>query len=76
MLSGLPFYDELNIIKTPKAFKRYAKDYSIEITNNKDENINDSSVQLGASKPVVKDFFRNLLIEVLLSKKKKKKKKI
>ena len=73
MLSGLPCYDELNIIKAPKAFKRYAKGYSIEITNNKDENIDDSSVQLGASKPVVKDFFRNLLIEVLLSKKKKEK---
>ena len=31
MLSGLPFYDELNIVKTAKAFKKYARSYNIEI---------------------------------------------
>ena len=39
MLSGLPFYHELSIVKSAKAFKRYARSYSIEIINDKDENI-------------------------------------
>ena len=30
MLSELPFYDELNIAKTAKAFKSYARSYNIE----------------------------------------------
>ena len=63
MLSELPFSDELNIVKTAKAFKRYTRSYSIEITKDKDGNMNDSLVQLEASKPVIKDLFRNLLIE-------------
>ena len=31
VLHELPFYDELNIIKTTKSFKRYAGSYSIGI---------------------------------------------
>ena len=31
ILSELPFYAELNIVKTAKAFKKYARSYSIEI---------------------------------------------
>ena len=31
MLRGLPFYDELSIVKTSKAFKGYARSYSIDI---------------------------------------------
>ena len=34
----LPFYDELNIVKTAKAFKRYARKYSIEIIKDKQVN--------------------------------------
>ena len=56
MLPELPFYDELNIAKTAKAFKRYARIYSIEIIKDKDGNMNGPLVQLEASKPVIKDF--------------------
>ena len=42
MLSDLSFYHELNIVKTAKAFKRYVRNYSIEIRKDKDENTNDS----------------------------------
>ena len=31
MVRDLPFYDELNIVKTSKAFKGYARSYSTEI---------------------------------------------
>ena len=64
MLSELSFHDELNIVKTAKAFKRYARCYSIEIIKDKDENMNDPLAQLEASKPVIKDLFRDLLIEM------------
>ena len=64
MLNELPFYDELNIIKTAKAFKRYARSYCIELIMDKDGNINDALVQLEASKSVIKDLFRDLSIEM------------
>ena len=49
MLPELSFYDELNIVKTSKAFKRYARSYSMETINSKD-----SSVQLTICKRFVK----------------------
>ena len=52
MLSEIPFYHELNIVKTAKAFKRYAKSYSTEIIKDKDENIKYPLAHLEASKPV------------------------
>ena len=58
MLNELPFYDELNVVKTTKAFRRYARSYSIEIIKDKNRNMNDSLVQLEASKPVIRDLFR------------------
>ena len=58
MLCELPFYDELNIVKISKAFKGYARSYSIEITDSKDP-----SVQLIISKPSIKDLFKDLLNE-------------
>ena len=58
MLYELPFYDELNVVKTTKAFRRYARSYSIEIIKDKNWNMNDSLVQLEASKPVIRDLFR------------------
>ena len=64
MSSELPFYDELNTVKTAKAFKKYARSYSIEIIKDKDGNMNDALVQLEANKPVIKDLFRELLIEM------------
>ena len=63
MFREVPFYDELNIVNTAKAFKRYAKGYSIEITKDKDGNINDLSAQLEPSKPVIKVLFSDLLIK-------------
>ena len=56
MLSELLFYDELSIVKTAKAFRRYTRTYIIEIMEDK--------AQLEASKPVIKDLFRYLLIEI------------
>ena len=58
MLHELPFYDELNVVQTTKAFRRYARSYSIEIIKDKNRNMNDSLVQLEASKPVIRDLFR------------------
>ena len=60
-MSDLPFYDELNIVKTAKALKRYAKSYSIEITKDKNGKMSDPLPQLEASQPVMKDLFRDLL---------------
>ena len=36
MLSGLPFYEELNVIKTNHAFRGYAKSYKFETIEKKD----------------------------------------
>ena len=64
MLREVPFYDELNIVKIAKAFKRYAISYSTEIKKDKDGNMNDLLAQLKDSKPVIKDLFRYLLIRM------------
>ena len=36
LLAELPFYDQLNIIKTDQAFKGYAGSYRVEIVDKKD----------------------------------------
>ena len=59
LLHELPFYDELNIEKISKAFKRYARGYKIEIMNSKDP-----VAQLKASKLNIKDLLKNLLNEM------------
>ena len=64
MLCKLPFYDELNIIQTVTAFKNYARSYNIEMIKVKDGNMNDPLVHLEARKPVIKDLFRDLFIEM------------
>ena len=64
MLSQLPFYDESNIVQTVTAFKIYSRSYSIEIIKNNNRNMNDTLVQLKASKPVIKELFKDLLIEM------------
>ena len=53
MLHELPFYDELNIVKTAKACKRYERNCSIELIKDKDGNMNDPIAQLAASKPSI-----------------------
>ena len=64
MLRELPFYDDLNIVQTVTAFKNYSRSYKIEIMKDKDGNVADPLVQLEANKPVIKDLFRDLLIEM------------
>ena len=58
MLSELPFYEELSIIKTNCAFRGYAMSYKVEIIERKDP-IN----QVEGSKSSIKDFFSDLLNE-------------
>ena len=64
MLNELLFHGDLNIVKTAKAFKKYARSFSIEIMKDKDGNMNDPLAQLEASEPIIKDLFRDLLIEM------------
>ena len=52
LLSELPFYEELNVIKTDHAFKAYAMSYRAELVEKKDP-----LIQLEASKTSTKDLF-------------------
>ena len=56
MLSELPFYEELNVIKTNHAFKEHAMSYKVELVEKKDV-----TEQLKASKSSIKDLFKKLL---------------
>ena len=58
VLAELPFYDQLNIIKTDQAFSGYAASYKVEIVDKKD-----LIVQLEASKSSIKDLCNDLLNE-------------
>ena len=58
LLSKLPFYEELNVIKTNHAFRGYAMSYKVEIIEKKDP-----IKQLEASKSSIKDLFSDLLNE-------------
>ena len=58
LLSELPFYEELNVIKTNHAFRGYAMSYKVEIIEKKDP-----IKQLEASKSSIKDLFNDLLNE-------------
>ena len=59
MLLELLFYDELNIVKTSKAFKGYVRSYSVEVIDSKDP-----SIQFTISRPSIKDLFKDLLAEI------------
>ena len=61
MLCGLPFYEELSIIKTNHAFEGYAESFTVEIIERKD-----SINKLEASKLSIKDLFSDLLNETKL----------
>ena len=50
MLPELPFYDELNVIKTDHAFRGYAMSYKVEIVEKKNP-----LIQLEACKTSIKD---------------------
>ena len=58
LLSELPFYEELNVIKTDHAFRGYAMSYKVEIVEKKDP-----LIQLEASKTSMKDLCQDLLDE-------------
>ena len=59
LLSELPFYEELSVIKTNHAVTGYAMSYKVEIAERKDP-VN----QLEASESSVKDLFSELLDEI------------
>ena len=58
LISELPFYEDLNVMKTNHAFRVYAISYKVEIIEKKD-----SMKQLEASKSSIKDMFSDLLNE-------------
>ena len=58
-LIELPFYEELDVIKTNQAFTGYAMSYKVEIIEKKDP-----ILQLKASKLSIKNLFSNLLNEI------------
>ena len=64
MLLELLFYAKLNIVKTAKTLKKYARSHSIEIMKDKGRNINDPLGQLQASKAVFKVLFKDLFNEI------------
>ena len=55
MLSELPFYEELNVIKANHAFRGFAMSYKVELVEKKD-----LIIQLEASKSSIKDLFSDL----------------
>ena len=56
LLSELPFYEELNVIKINHAFRGYAMSYKVKMIERKDP-----ITQLEASKSSIKDLFSDLL---------------
>ena len=58
LLSELPFYEELNVIKTNHTFRGYAMNYKVELVEKKDP-----ITQLKASKSNIKDLLNDLLNE-------------
>ena len=58
LLAELPFYDQLNIIRTEHAFSGYAMSYKLEIVDK-----TDLIVQLETSKSSIKDLSIYLLNE-------------
>ena len=59
LLFELPFYEELNVIKTDHAFRRYVMSYKVEIVEKKKDPIK----QLEVSKSSIKYLFSDLLKE-------------
>ena len=59
LLSELPFFEELSVVKTDHAFKEYAQSYKVELAEKKDP-----LTQLEASKSSIKDLFKDILDEI------------
>ena len=58
LLRELPFYDDINISRKERAFRRYAETYKVEIISN-----NSFSDSLPVSKNSIKNLFDELLRE-------------
>ena len=58
MLSELPFYEELNLMKKDQPFKGYRISYKVELFEK-----NDLLIQLETSKSSIKDLFNDILDE-------------
>ena len=58
LLAELPFYDQLNIIRTGHAFSGYVMSYKVKIVDKKDV-----IIQSEAGKSSIKDLFFDLLNE-------------
>ena len=61
-LAELSFYEQLSIIETDQAFKRYIMSYKVEIVEKKDP-----ILQLKTSKLSIKNLFSDLLNELKVS---------
>ena len=59
LMKKLPFYKDLSVEETSKAFKRYAKSYRVEIVDKKDP-----MIQLYSSKVHITELFGDLLSEM------------
>ena len=59
LLKELPFYNELNVVKSSNAFSGCGRSYKVEILDHRDP-----LVQLESSKSIIKDLFKNLLDEM------------
>ena len=58
LLSDLPFYEELSVVKIGKAFRRYVTTYTVELIDKKN-----LLSQLETSKSSIKYLFHDLLDE-------------
>ena len=54
LLRKLPYYDDINISRNERAFRRYTETYKVEIINNKD-----LSHSLSGSKNSIKIYLMN-----------------
>ena len=61
LLSELPFYEELNVIKTNRAFRGYATRHKVKLVVKKDP-----LIQLEASKSSIKDLFNSIYSDLLI----------
>ena len=59
LLKELPSYDDVSIVKNKTAFSGYAQSYKVEIVDKKDV-----IIQLKGSEMVIKDLFKDLLVEM------------
>ena len=64
LLSELPFYEELNIVKTNHVFRGYATSYKVKLVEKKDP-----VTQLEASKSSIKDLVIFKIKQIILSTK-------